>query len=127
MKFEKRIQKLIDSDDGSREYQPVYLAEGDCLVYYSSDTPCHRVRLDGLVTVYVSDENPEEFVGCEIKGVRRMMEQYGSFRIELGQPGRSLGFFFMAAGLHPSTSSLARNLFESDLARREVDLPELVV
>lgn len=52
---------------------PQYFEAGDYLtVFFAEDIP-HAIRVDGLLTIYVSDESGE-LVGCKIKGVSRLVE-----------------------------------------------------
>lgn len=119
------LKTVLQSDFGDREVRPVYVPDGDCLVYYASDEPCHAHRVDTLVTVYLSDSDPERIVGCQIKGVEKVLRRFGSFGVEIGKRPRSLGFLFMAAGMDPQGSDVARDLYDSELASTPVDLSEL--
>lgn len=119
------LEGLLAGDAGDRERRPVYLRDGDCLVYYAGDEPCHAHRFDGLVTVYLADSDPSRIVGCQIKGVVKILKKYGSFGVEIGQRPRSLGFLFMAAGVRPEESEVARGLYDSELASETIDLSDL--
>lgn len=119
------LREAIGADSGDRDRRPVYVRDGDCLVYYAGEEPCHAHRIDGLVTVYLSDQEPRKIVGCQIKGVEGMLRKLGSFGVEIGRRPRSLGFLFLAAGVRPEASSVARELYDSELASETVDLSEL--
>lgn len=109
-----------------REKSAVYVAEGDCLVYFDRDEPYHRMRLDGDVTIYVSDANPDLLVGCQLKDFAKHLRRYGEFGVQIGKGGRmQLGMLFVLSGVLPETSDQTRGLFDSELARREIDVPEL--
>ena len=49
-----------------------YTRDGDCLHIYVSETEAIRRRVDDVLTVYESRKDGE-FVGCLIKGVRRLL------------------------------------------------------
>lgn len=120
------IEDLIARDDGQRAYKPVYVPEGDCVTYYSDDTPCHAIRLSELATVYVSDSDPERLVGCQIKNVLKRLEGFGSFGVSISK-GKTikLGMLFMATGVLPDRSRLVHGFYQSPMAEEDVELPEL--
>jgi hypothetical protein len=122
----EHVNGLIEADTGRRAYQPVYIPEGDCVTFYMDDTPCHAVRLNELATVYVSDSEPDRLVGCQIKDVRRRLENYGPFSLSITRGGAvQLGMLFMTTGLMPDRSHLTRGFFESPMATTEVAIPNL--
>lgn len=117
-----KVRDLVRKDNGVRDYRPVYVPEGDCIVYYVDDRPCHAVRLDSLVTVYVSDEQPDSIVGLEIKSVLKRLRAFGDYGVYLVGRNVDLGFLFMCAGVKPEFSPLARGLFSKDIAQQQVEL-----
>ena len=121
MNFTDEINARIAADKGRREYRGIYVPEGDCLVYYRSDEPCHAVRLDSLVTVYVSDENDGRIVGCQIKDIRAMLEKFGVFGVQIRQEKTKLGYLLLVAGVRPEESRLASDLY-NEVAESEVEL-----
>ena len=101
-----------------------YVPEGDCLVYFMNDHLCHAERLTDLVTIFIADDDGE-LVGFEIKGVRRMLEQYKSFGVTLHRRKVQIGILFVLAGVHPG-QSLRHDVFDAPLAAQEIEVPELV-
>jgi hypothetical protein len=76
--------------------KPFYSAEADTLTYFLEDTEYYAKRLDDLVTVYRSTSD-DRFVGCKIKGCRRMIERLGEFDVLIPDGGDYyLGPFFLA-------------------------------
>lgn len=53
--------------------QPHYYKVGDYLTFFADERRCLAVRVNELLTVYVSvDDN--SLVGCKVKGVARVMQ-----------------------------------------------------
>lgn len=120
------VDEMIAGGLPQRTRQAVYVADGDCLIYFDRDEAYHRVRVDGDVTVYVSDADPDRLVGCQLKDFAKNLRRYGGFGVEIGRGGQlKLGLLFMLSGIVPDASERTRNLFDSDLARRDVAIPEL--
>lgn len=99
--------------------RPVYVPEGDCLTFYMDDRLCHGLRVNDIVTAYVADAD-DALVGCEIKGVSRMLNQYGPFGVALVGQRIRLGFLFLMAGVEPDSP-----LFAERLAEQEIEIPDL--
>src|SRR5436853_6206745 len=82
---------------GRFQPHPHYSPEGDCLIFYFRNEDSYRKRIDNFVTVYLSmDKN--ELVGCQIKGVHRLLERMGSFGVAIkNKKGEvELGLLFLA-------------------------------
>ena len=73
---------------------PHYCASGDYLTFYLRNDRCYAKRVDDVLTVYRSMENGE-FVGCEINGVRKILEAASSFGVKLNAEQFTLGFLFL--------------------------------
>jgi hypothetical protein len=73
---------------------PHYFASGDYLTFYFRDERCHAKRVDDVLTVYRSMESGD-VVGCEINGVRKILEAARSFGVDLKAGKVTLGFLFL--------------------------------
>lgn len=58
--------------------KPYYEAEGDSLIFYVKDRPSYAKRLNTIFTLFLSADD-DSLVGCEIKGVKRLLKIYGDF------------------------------------------------
>ncbi len=74
--------------------KPYYSAHGDALIFYFKDEPSYAHRVDKLLTVYHSLEG-NEIVGCEIKGIRVILRELGSFGIEIHSGKMELALLFL--------------------------------
>jgi hypothetical protein len=97
--------------------KPYYSQSGDALIFYFKGDPSYGERVDALLTVYRSMENGE-LVGCEIKGVRSILEKLGGFGVNVASPKVDLRLLFfgylghsMLSG-HPSASPARDELAE---------------
>lgn len=65
-------------------FQPCayYGAEEDALMFYFRNAPDYAKRIDSMVTIYLSlDDN--ELVGCQIKGVGRVLRKLGELDLAI--------------------------------------------
>jgi hypothetical protein len=78
--------------------RPYYSPDGDFLVYYVHPDEAIAERVDDLLTVYRSMET-REFVGCKIKGIRRLVETLRNFgvSIEAEDSSLTLSILFLTA------------------------------
>lgn len=54
--------------------KPFYERKTDSLIFYVKDTRSYSKRLNELITLFLSDAD-NSLVGCEIKGVKRMLKR----------------------------------------------------
>jgi hypothetical protein len=107
-----------------------YGAEEDALIFYFRPGRDYAKRLNKLVTLYISLDD-EELIGCQIKGVRSVLDELGNFNIEVSHRRIKLNILFLAyAGTvmddpdaRIAYQTLARAASESNL---EIEVPELV-
>ena len=66
--YDECINKLLA--EPKREFSPFaeYDADGDCIEFFTKPDPYFAERVDGLLTVYRSQEN-KEIIGAQIKRV----------------------------------------------------------
>lgn len=64
------------------EFKPCayYGPDEDALMFYFRDEPDYAKRLNSRVTVYLSIDT-DEVVGCQIKGVGRVLDELGTFDV----------------------------------------------
>jgi hypothetical protein len=77
------IEEFIRSNPPEKfQPKPYYSKNGDALTFYFKDVPSYGDRIDSILTIYRSVEN-DEMVGCQIKGVRHILEKMGSFGVHV--------------------------------------------
>jgi hypothetical protein len=72
-----------------------YGEEEDALIFYFRDDPDYAKRINKRVTIYLSLDS-DQLVGCEIKGVRHVLEDLGSFDVAINHKDATLQMLFMA-------------------------------
>jgi hypothetical protein len=82
---------LPNSDFSPR---PLYTAEGDCLTFYFVNEDSYRERVDDLLTIYRSMKN-QNIIGCQVKGVRRILQTLGKFSVGVKEGPVELGLVFL--------------------------------
>lgn len=124
------LTRYVEEHPPSGPFSPFssYDAEEDTLTFYFRNDPDYSKRVDDILTVHLAlDSN--DLVGCEIKGVRRILEDIGSFRLMVGDRRVKLVFVFLAlvgAG-DDRTRDLYRKLGEAAAETdAELEVPELV-
>jgi hypothetical protein len=84
--YDECIDKLLAEPE--RNFSPFaeYDADGDCIEFFMKPDPFFAERIDGLLTVYRSQEN-KEIVGAQIKRVTALCEEilgkFPGFRVEV--------------------------------------------
>jgi hypothetical protein len=96
MATELDLTSFIDSYQPKSEFEPsCYLCEeSDTLTFYFRNDPDYAKRLGKHVTLYLSLEK-DELVGCQIKGIRAVLENLPNF-IEIRHGRVKLRLIFMA-------------------------------
>lgn len=74
--------------------KPYYSTHGDAVIFFFKDEQSYAERFDQLLTVYRSMESGE-MIGCEIKGVRVIMERLGNFGIHIHSDQVDIGLIFL--------------------------------
>jgi hypothetical protein len=72
-----------------------YGDEEDALIFYFRPGRDYARRLNSVVTLYISLDD-DELIGCQIKGIRSVVEDLGSFNIEVSHGRVSLSVLIMA-------------------------------
>ena len=75
--------------------KPYYSEDGDSVTFYFKDGASYARRVDDFLTVYLSMER-NELVGCQVKGVARLLKLLGQFGLTVEDKSVKLGMFFMA-------------------------------
>jgi hypothetical protein len=86
-------QYLESLRTGMKEFspRPIYEPEGDSLIFYARDEQSYAKRINSLLTVFLSS-NDNSLVGCEVKGVQRMLKIGGDFGVLVRDDKLRLGF-----------------------------------
>lgn len=84
---------------------PQYFEDGDFVTYFLKNDLHYAQRVDGLLTIYLSEES-DELIGCKIKGVREILETMGAFGVVIADHNNeiSLGLLFLTAAAFSSAS-----------------------
>ena len=66
------------------EFRPCayYGPDEDAMMFYFRNDPDYAKRINSRVTIYLSMES-NDLVGCQIKGVGRVLRELGQFDIEI--------------------------------------------
>jgi hypothetical protein len=107
--------------------RPYYEPESDSLIFYARDDQSYAKRINSLLTLYLSS-NDDSLVGCEIKGVKRMLRICGDFGVLVRDEKIKLGFL-LAFALdqppdHPALDEYAEKVRQFESV--DVDQSELV-
>lgn len=84
--YDEYIDKLLAEPE--RPFSPFaeYDADGDCIEFFMTPDAYFAERVDGLLTVYRSQDN-KEIVGAQIKGMKALLAdilgKFPSFRVEI--------------------------------------------
>ena len=122
---------FVDSYKAAAEFRPCayYGQEEDALLFYFRNDADYAKRISGRVTVYLSMDD-HELVGCQIKGVRRVLDELGELDLTIKHGKIKLQIVllaFMEPMLeHAETREIYREVYrkatESDV---ELELPQL--
>ena len=124
--------EFIEKNRPSGPFKPYayYGAEEDALIFYFRGDPDYARRLNRRVTVFLSLEG-NELIGCQIKGVRSVLEDIPWFDVEITHKGARLKMLFLAylgtLADDPEARRVYRELgrLPSDIIP-DVEIPELV-
>jgi len=106
-----------------------YGVEEDALMFYFRDEPDYARRVNSRITIYLSMHD-HELVGCQIKGVGRVLRELGKFDVTIKHGKVKLQFVllaFMDSMLEgPETQEVYREVVrrarEKDV---ELEMPEM--
>jgi len=109
MADDKQIIDFLKQNSPSGKFKPhaFYSEASDSLTFYFSDEPDYAERLHSRVTVFYSMKD-RQLVGCRIKNVKRVLDDVGSFPVEINHGGAQVTMLFLA---------FRGNVFETDEAR----------
>lgn len=123
------LMTLFAENRPSGEFRPCvfYGFEEDALYVYFSNAPEYAKRLNSRITVYLALET-NELVGCQIKGVRAVLEDLDSFDVEVSQGRVKLSIVFLAYHATIADDPAARNVYQqlaraASQANLEIDVP----
>jgi|GEM_PF-1583065 len=105
-----------------------YGEEEDAFVFYFRKDPDYARRLNSRVTAYLSVDT-DELVGCQIKSVRSVLEDIGSFDVTITHGQVKLKLLFWAFMSSVSDSPDGRRIV-LDLIKaadeQEIEIPNLI-
>jgi len=107
-----------------------YGPEEDALMFYFRNDPDYAKRINSRVTVYLS-EDTDELVGCQIKGVRRVLDELGQLDLTIKHGGFKLEMVllaFMEPMLQrPETRNIYREVYRRAKEKEVIlNVPKLV-
>ncbi len=127
----RELVDYIKSHPPEGDFSPCayYGAEEDSLMFYFRNDPDYAKRLNSRVTVYLSMED-QELVGCQIKGVGRILRELGELDLTI-RHGRIKLKIVLLAVMAPMVESEDTRQIYRELYRRatetdvDLELPEL--
>jgi hypothetical protein len=106
--------------------QPHYYPVGDYLTFYASEGRCFAMRVNELLTVYVS-ANDDCLVGCKVKGVARVMEQLKAMHVAVSDGSISLGLIFVSVAAITEDESSRKKVLDYAKSFPEAKIPKEVL
>ncbi len=101
-----------------------YGEEEDALMFYFRNDPDYAKRINSRVTVYLS-EDTDELVGCQIKGVGRVLHELGELDLTIKHKGVKLKVVLLAVMepmlQRPETRKIYREVYKK-AEETDVDL-----
>lgn len=84
MKADEFAQRVLRECNADEEFSPfaAYDRDGDCIEFIADPDSYYAERVDGIVTVYYSEQS-NAIIGAQIKGVSKLMKQYPGLMIEI--------------------------------------------
>ena len=93
-----------------------YGEEEDALMFYFRNDPDYAKRVNSRVTVYLSEET-DELVGCQIKGVGRVLRELGELDLTIKHKGVKLKVVLLAV-MEPMSDARKHGRFTARSTRR---------
>ena len=119
-----KSRRVSDSFTPCAYYGP----EEDALMFYFRNDPDYSRRINKWLTLYLAMDS-DELVGCQVKGVGRVLEDIGSFGVDVTHKKVNVRIIFLAflgaAIDDPKARDIYKQLGEA-AADSEVEVPELV-
>lgn len=101
---------------------PHYFGEGDFVTYYATDEPAFEERIDEVVTIY-REMSSKTLIGCKIKGVRRLLEEFEAWGVVICDGDVALGFLFYAAAQQKPEKTEEYKEVSSRFGKARVQVP----
>ncbi len=91
------LMSYLQSRNIAATFEPCayYGPEEDAVIFYFRNDPDYAKRINKWLTLYLSMDNGE-LVGCQIKGVGRVLEDLGAFGVEVAHKEVELRILFLA-------------------------------
>lgn len=107
----------LRSEVGEFTPRPYYEPEGDSLIFYARNEQSYAKRINSLLTLFLSSQDNSP-IGCEVKGVQRMLRIAGDFGVLVHDRKLKLGFF-LAFALVPPPDDPAFEQYEKEVKQFE--------
>ncbi|RJP32729.1 MAG: hypothetical protein C4547_13515 [Phycisphaerales bacterium] len=93
------IADFVDRVGGPRQFvaEPWLNRAGDCIEWHFVPDAYHADRVDGVLTLFRSDECDAEVVGFQIKGVSALYRVLGDFGVVVGDGAVAVGVLILGA------------------------------
>ncbi len=75
--------------------KPFYDVANDFLTFYVENCKTYGVRIDDVVTLYLAVDS-DRLVGCQIKGVRRLLADREIYKVTVADNQLTLGLVFLS-------------------------------
>ena len=108
---------FLGSEAGEFTPRPYYEPAGDSLIFYARNEQSYAKRINRLLTVFLSFHD-NSLVGCEVKGVQRMLRIAGDFGVLVQDRKVKLGLF-LAFALVPPPDDPAFEQYEEEFKQFE--------
>lgn len=94
----------------------------DSLLFYFRNEESYARRLNNFVTVFLTFEG-DELVGCQVKGLRRKLENDGTCSLLIAKEGKlQLGLFFHLLAYHDPKPESRNQLVELGQRAKGIEL-----
>ena len=101
--------------------RPYYEPEGDSLIFYARDEQSYAKRLNSLLTLFLATKD-NTLVGCEVKGVQRLLRIAGEFGVIVRDQKIRLGILLAFALAEPAEDPSLESFEEEFQEYRDVEI-----
>jgi len=93
--------EYLNNQNPTEEFKPYaeYIPEADSIEFFFEPDQAYAERVDNVLTVYMTMDG-DHIVGCEIKGIKHLLDVMGNFGLKIKEQHISLSFFFAASILN---------------------------
>lgn len=106
--------------------QPHYYPVGDYLTYFADERRCFAIRVNELLTVYVSTAD-SSLVGCKVKGIALVMEQWEKLHVRVSDLDLTLRLFFFSVAAITEETETREQVFQYASQLPAIKIPREVL